>query len=417
MISKKFATTSLCFAICAGSFTLSPGLAQESYVYQEKQRIQTQEVSAPVDAPAQEAMEAEEDAEEASESDNAVVAEPAPTTESQTTVVQSATPVGTETTTTTTETSAPVPGVSSVTTETSTTETTVAAPAIVAPVMTPVIEAPMVSVPTIVSPVVVAPVVATPAPVTPKVVAIQLPADRKYLLIDPMTGEITNGFDPTLAETELTPLAGMVVVERSTGRLVAGINSGRVVSVTTMSPNQTMLGAIEHRRVELDKIISDALSRGTLDIAAATAMRAKLDAISAQRARFLSSDNSISFAEALTLIYGLNSISDHVISVARVPSFAALPGTRFVSTEGNIVFMGDLDYRIFRLSKRVDSEFALGRLSSRQVADLKQRLNEVRAEQDRSLEKGSLDGKKIQDLVEKLDDIGSKLARAIASKG
>lgn len=411
MISKKFATTSLCFAICAGTFSLSPALAQDTYVYQE-QRLQSREVEAPAEeADMQEAEEAE--ATEAEEMTNPVVTEPAPGTvqqssSSSTTTVESAAPgsVESSTSSTTVKTTAPVPGLvpslSTGTNTTTTTETTVAAPAVVAPGTA------------VVTPVVPAQVVAAPVAVAPAAVAITLPTDRNYLLIDPISGEIKNGFDPTLTPAEMASLGGLVVVERSTGRLVAGIDSGRLIDVAVMRPGQTMIASIDQRRAELDRMITESIANGKLDASSATAMRSKLDAIAAQRARFLSSDNSLTFAEALTLAYGLNSMADHVVTVAHLPTLSPLPGTRFTLADGRISFMGDLDYRIFQLNRRIDSEYTLGRLSSRQVADLKQRLNDIGSEQDRNLQRGSLDKNKIQELVMKLDDVGSRLARSIA---
>jgi hypothetical protein len=401
MNSKKFAITSLCFAICAGTLSLSPALAQDTYVYQE-QRLQSQEIM-----PAEEAAPASEDSAEAPEEDEAasestevtspvIITQPAATTESAPAAVEQST-----TSTTTVETTAPVPGsplpLSTDSSTTTTTETTVTAPGIVAPV--------------------VAPVVVAPVAVAPAAVAITLPTDRKYLLVDPLKGEIINGFEASLPADELAKLgSGLVIIERSTGKLVAGIDSGKLVDVSVMSPNQTMLSSVDQRRAELDRMINDALASATLDASAATALRTKLDAISSQRAAFLTSHNSISFAEAVTLAYVLNDLSDQIVTVAHLPAMAPLAGTRFVTANGRIAFMGDLDYRIFQLNRRIDNAYTLGRLSSRQVADLKQRLNEVSADQDRNLQKGSLDANKIQDLVMKLDDIGSRLGRSIASR-
>lgn len=401
MNSKKFAITSLCFAICAGTLSLSPALAQDTYVYQE-QRLQSQEVMPSEEAAptSQEAAEVAEEEEAEGESTEmtapVIITEPSATTETAPAAVEQST-----TSTTTVETTAPVPGspfpLSTDSSTTTTTETTVTAPGIVAPV---------------VAPVVAAPVVAAPA-----VVSITLPTDRKYLLVDPLNGEIINGFEANLPAEELAKLGtGLVIIERSTGKLVAGIDSGRLVDVAVMSPNQTMLSAVDQRRAELDRMINDGLAKGSLDAAAATALRTKLDAISSQRAAFLASDNSISFAEAVTLAYVLNDLSDQVVTVAHLPAMSPLAGTRFRTANGRIAFMGDLDYRIFQLNRRIDNAYTLGRLSSRQVADLKQRLNEVGAEQDRNLQKGSLDANKIQDLVMKLDDIGSRLGRSIASR-
>lgn len=398
MTFTKFATTSLCFAICAGTFTLSPALSQDTYVYQE-QRLQTQEVS----EPAAQAEAGEAEVAESDEMSNPVVTEAAPqaveqNSTSSTTVETSPSGIEQSTTTTTVETSAPLPGsLAPLSTESSSSsETTIVAPAVIAPPP---------------------PVLTTPAvPVTAAPVAITLPTDRKYLLVNPMTGEIVNGFDPTLPESDLAALAGMVVVERSTGRLVAGINSGRTVDIAVMTAGPTMLSSIDQRRAELDRMITASVANGSLDASAATALRSKLDAIAAQRGRFISSDNSLSFAETITLAYGLNNLSDHLVTVTRAPALAPLSGTRFTITDGRISYMGDLDYRIYQLTKRVDSEYTLGRLSSRQAADLKQRLNDISEEQDRNLQRGSLDASKVQDLVMRLDDVGARLARSIASR-
>ncbi len=194
---------------------------------------------------------------------------------------------------------------------------------------------------------------------------IVLPSTTSYILVDPITGVIKGSYDPghVISSQDLVP--GLVVIDQVTGKIVATVNSsGQTIDVITAPAFDTLVSSIDARRVQLDSMITQSLSSGTIDATQAAALRAQLEKIASEETTYKQGSSVLTYTEALRLATGLNALQDQLVLVAHMPAVTPLVGPKFVSVDGQVIMMvDDLDYRRMKLSQRIDDEYTAGRLS------------------------------------------------------
>lgn len=231
------------------------------------------------------------------------------------------------------------------------------------------------------------------APTSVVAAPIILPSTTSYILVDPVTGVIKGSYDPSHGAVEAKDLVpGLVVIDQVTGKIVASVNSsGQTIDVITAPAFDTLVSSIDSRRVQLDAMITQALSSGTIDAAQAATLRAQLEKISSDETTYKQGSRVLTYTEALYLATGLNAIQNQLVLLAHVPTIAPLIGPKFMSVDGQVIMVvDDLDYRRMKLSQRVDDEYTAGRLSDNQVSTLKEQLNTAAALESKYRKNGKL---------------------------
>lgn len=153
-----------------------------------------------------------------------------------------------------------------------------------------------------------------------------LPATATYVMVDPLTGVQRGIYNPATGVTTTLP-SGVVLAERSTNRVVAMVDNGRLVEVTSMP---------------------------------------------------------------------------------------TLTGSHVVLRNGVWTYLDETDYKIMVMERSVDDEYKAGRLSTSQVSDLKQRINEASSWKARYSKNGSLSDSRMRTLVSKIDAINTRMAKDVA---
>ncbi|MDQ5965147.1 MAG: hypothetical protein QG625_1302 [Cyanobacteriota bacterium erpe_2018_sw_39hr_WHONDRS-SW48-000098_B_bin.30] len=153
-----------------------------------------------------------------------------------------------------------------------------------------------------------------------------LPATTTYVMVDPLTGVQRGIYNPATGVTTTLP-SGVVLAERSTNRVVAMVDNGRLVEVTSMP---------------------------------------------------------------------------------------TLTGSHVVLRNGVWTYLDETDYKIMVMERSVDDEYKAGRLSTSQVSDLKQRINEASSWKARYSKNGSLSDSRMRTLVSKIDAINTRMAKDVA---
>lgn len=151
-----------------------------------------------------------------------------------------------------------------------------------------------------------------------------LPASATYVVVDPLTGVERGVYNPAVVST--LP-AGYVIADRSSNRVVAMVDSGKLVEVSAL------------------------------------------------------------------------------------PTVA---GSHVILRNGVWTYLDEVDYKIMTLERSVDDEYKAGRLSGKQVADLKERINEISSAKAKYLKNGSLSDSNMRRLVTKIDEVNTRMAKDVA---
>lgn len=250
-----------------------------------------------------------------------------------------------------------------------------------------------------------------------EVVPIVLPSTTTYLLVDPITGTVKGNYDPNHSAIDSKDLVpGLVVIDQVTGKIVATVNSsGQTLDVISAPAFDTLVSSIDARRTQLDAMLTQALSNGTIDAAQAATLRAQLEKIVTDETTDKLSDNVLTYSEALSLATALNVLQDQLVLLAHAPVITPLLAPKFMSVNGQVIMVvDDLDARRMKLSQRVDDEYTAGRLSANQVSTLKERLDMAAALESKYKKNGELSPSKKDKVATKLDSIETEINTDVA---
>ncbi|MBS1989722.1 MAG: hypothetical protein JSS83_04340 [Cyanobacteria bacterium SZAS LIN-3] len=245
---------------------------------------------------------------------------------------------------------------------------------------------------------------------------LMLPVGTTYVVIDPITGATRGVYDPIVKRADFPLSPGMIVIDSNSNRAVATFDAaGNLVALSSAPVYDPLLSSIDSRRAEFDRVIAELSTRGNYDAATILALREALDRINAQTVAYKSSGRPLTYAEELSLAVQLNDLGDRLMPFSRTVTYTPLVGARFISSEGQIMFIDSYGGRNLQLQRRIDSEYAAGRLSNNQVADLKHDLNEISSMQARYTKGGKIKESKQKLITEKLDKVQTAMERDIAS--
>jgi hypothetical protein len=242
---------------------------------------------------------------------------------------------------------------------------------------------------------------------------VSLTPGGSYYVVDPVTGVMKGVYDPARGLGGLAITPGMVVVDNTSNRVVATFDaSGRVIALTSVPAYDSFVVSIDSRRTELQRIIDANASK--LGNANAAALREELASIAAQEAAYRQAGRALNYEEALSLASRLSLLSDRLVPYASGVTFTPLIGNRFITTSGNLMMVDELSARNLRMLRRIDDEYAAGRLSNNDVARLKEQLNEVASLKTKYTKNGKLNDSKSKLIVMKLDKVQTNMDKDIA---
>lgn len=276
-----------------------------------------------------------------------------------------------------------------------------------------------------------------------------------YVVIDPLTGIVKGPYDPIRGFVTGSLSPGWVLLDRGNNKVLASFNSsGRLVALSTAPAYDAYVTSIDARRAELERFINESLSLGRISADQAMHLRSDLATITAQEEGYRVGGRAMTYDEALLIATRLNDL--HATLNGYVPSiaFRRLVGTTYVTSDGAVVSpvttavvpnttvitparvvpattvitparvvsapavvvaTNDISARIAVMTQKIDDEYKAGRLTNRDVARLKERLNEVSTRQAKYTKNGMISDSKTKYLTEKLDEIQTSFDRSIAS--
>lgn len=271
-----------------------------------------------------------------------------------------------------------------------------------------------------------------------------------YVVVDPITGVIKGPYDPIRGFVAGSLSPGWVVLDRSNNRVLASFDSsGHLVALTTAPAFDSYVGLIDARRADLERYINESLTLGKITADQAMHLRSDLATITAQEETYRAGGRAITYEEALSLAARLNDL--HATLTGYVPTIAMrrLVGTTYITNDGTVVTpvrtavipartvvapatavitptrvvaaapvvvaTDDISARIAVMTTKIDDEYKAGRLTNRNVARLKERINEVSTRQVKYTKNGVLSDSKHKYLSERLDDIQTSFDNDIAS--
>lgn len=246
---------------------------------------------------------------------------------------------------------------------------------------------------------------------------LNLPTTSTYVLIDPITGNVKGNFDPSrsLTDTRLIQ-SGLVIYSQDTGKVIGTVDaSGRPIQLTAAPAFDSLVAAMDIRRADLERMIADALNRGTMDAAEAAALRTELSRIAAEELAARQSGGVLTYSEALNLALDLNGLGDRLIPFMPATAVTPLLGARMINANGQLIVVDGVDYRKAQLSQRIDDEYTAGRLSAQQVSSLKDQLNAVASLETKYRKNGELSASKTEKISAKLDSVKTKLDQDVAN--
>ncbi|MBU6452370.1 MAG: hypothetical protein KGS72_11365 [Cyanobacteria bacterium REEB67] len=242
-----------------------------------------------------------------------------------------------------------------------------------------------------------------------------LPSTSTYVVVDPITGEQRGVYDP-MQKATFAVAPGLVVIDNSSNQAVATFDSsGNVIALTSAPVFDPLLSSIDARRLQFDTMIKDLKVRGGYDEATILGLASDLERINAQESAYRASGRPLTYAEELSLAVQLNALGDRITPFSRTVTITPLIGSRFVSTDGQIVLVDSFGGRNLTMQRRIDAEYAAGRLSNNQVARLKEELNDVASLQAKYTKGGKIKDGKQRLLTEKLDRVQTDMDKDIAS--
>lgn len=259
-------------------------------------------------------------------------------------------------------------------------------------------------------------VYSTPATDT-TISTIELAPTGQYLIVDPLVGMLPGTYDPVTRMFNGQPLqAGVVVIDKFTNKVVATVDSsGRIVDLASSPATEALISAVHARSAELRRIIADALARGVLIPSQANGWQAKLDRIAADEESYKESGNILTYSEALQVAYSLNALQDEVLPLVHTSLTTPPVAARFIVTNGQILMLDDFDYSKAVVERRIDEEYKNGRLSAKQVSNLKEELNQINSLETKYTKEGKIAESKTKILFTKLDRLKTRLDQDVAA--
>lgn len=219
--------------------------------------------------------------------------------------------------------------------------------------------------------------------------------------------------------TPLTATADEVVTEVRTTTTSDG--APQVTTTTTtvtgstvplsISEAPTILQTVDLRRAELDKLIIDNRTNGTISEGQAASLRRESDRIGAE-VSLLKQQVNPSLIRTIAVAQDLDALTTMVkgsgITVVLIP---IIEGSHFTASNGRIVQLDDLAVRRIELEKRILAAHAGGRITFDQANHLRSELNAIAALEAAYSTSGILSPKSSREIYRDMDKVANELDR------
>ncbi len=246
---------------------------------------------------------------------------------------------------------------------------------------------------------------------SPTTTTFALPSSTSYIVVNPLTGKLVGDYSASVRVP-----AGYYVAERTTGKVVATTTAaGTLVSVAT-APAPNTLVQIEERTSALQRLVDEAIAKNTVTVTEVAPIRTALADIAAQQVILRQAGTPVTFAQTAPLAYRLNVLGTQLVPMVRsTVSYKPILGDRFF-VEGGQVIYAPTDYAARRalIDQRIQLEYDAGRLTNRQVKDLRTDLTRVATLELKRKRDGSLSSSNMRSIERKLNDLSEDLQEDIA---
>ncbi len=243
-----------------------------------------------------------------------------------------------------------------------------------------------------------------------------LPVGVSYMVVDPVTGATKGVYDPITKTVNFTLTPGLIVIDSSSNRAVATFDAaGNVIALTSAPVYNPLLVSIDTRRSDFGRMIKEIRYSGSYDDATIAALNDQLERINAMEVAYTANGSPLTYGEELSLAVQLNDLGDRLVPFSRTTTtITPLIGPTFISSNGTIMVIDQFGGRNLQMQRRIDAEYAAGRLSNNQVARLKQDLNEISTLQAKYTKNGVIKDSKQRLLTEKMDRVQTDMDKDIA---
>jgi len=238
---------------------------------------------------------------------------------------------------------------------------------------------------------------------------------------DEMTMEVTRTSTTDAAvpvDQTVTTTKRTVVTESTTPGtiVVSGAPSSVILTGSSfplaVSQAPVILQTVDMRRGQLDKLIIDSRTAGTLSEAQAAALRRELDRIGTEVV-YLKAQPSPSLIRSIVVAQDLDALTLNLrgygTTVTLVPIIA---GSHFTVFNGNIVELDDLAVRRIELENKILARQAAGRIDFDQANHMRSELNAIAAMEDAYKSSGDLTFKNSGQIYKDMDKVANELDRS-----
>lgn len=237
-----------------------------------------------------------------------------------------------------------------------------------------------------------------------------LPSGVRYVVVNPATGQVSGDYTSTMRVP-----AGYYLAEHSTGKVVATTDANGNLIAITQAPADQILVQIGERRTIIESQIAEALSKNMITVSEIAPLRAALEKIAADEAA-LRNSGRITVVQAAPLAYRLNVLGSQLKPMIRTVSYTPVMSDRLLVQDGSVVFAtSDFVARRALMEQRIDSEYEFGRLTNRQVRDLKEDLVRIANLEVKRRRDGTLSESTKRNIERRFNELTSDLNEDIAS--
>lgn len=237
-----------------------------------------------------------------------------------------------------------------------------------------------------------------------------LPSGVRYVVVNPATGQVLGDYSSTMQ----VPV-GYFLAEHSTGKVVATTDaSGNLIAINA-APADQILVQIGERRTIIESQIAEALSKNMITVSEVAPLRAALEKIAADEAA-LRNSGRITVVQAAPLAYRLNVLSSQLRPMIKTVTYTPVMSDRLIVQDGAVVYAtSDFVARRALMEQRIDTEYEAGRLTNRQVRDLKEHLVRIANLEVKRKRDGTLSESTKRSIEKRFNELTADLNEDIAS--
>lgn len=188
------------------------------------------------------------------------------------------------------------------------------------------------------------------------------------------------------------------------------ITTGSTTITLTAMPKSTAITTITKRREELDKLLTTAVTSGSLSPEKRDMLRAELDRVAQEEAAIGGSKAQAANSKVIGLARSLDDVGAELnIVLKRDVTTPLVQGSHFSVVSGEWIELDDVAIRRWDLEGRVAKLLAAGRITQIQANDIRKQMDVIAERESGMRADGDLDFKESRVLYTDFDKIGRRL--------